>query len=130
MPGAGLVRLVRDEPDKLITHQIWFFITTAMHLLVAVVTTGVFVAGTAILVLLARLIEPVRFLPVLQFAAVCVGLLASGGSLANVWKSYRVQLKSCPGNQLRRMSHASRKAREGSEVRRVRSRCRIRSGPS
>ncbi len=96
MPGAGLVRLVRDEPDKLVTHPIWFAITTAMHLLVAVVTLGVFVAATTILVLLARLIEPVRFLPVLQFSAVCVGLLASGGSLAGVWRSYRAQLKSCP----------------------------------
>lgn len=95
-PGSRVLQVVTGQPDRLVTYPIWAVFVTAAYLGLAGIFLGALVFATALLFLIARLLDAPIGVPALRFAAVCAGLLAGLGTFVNLWQSYRQALARCP----------------------------------
>lgn len=97
--GAGPPRVFGpdSEPDRLITRPLWFLWVLLVHLAAAPVLLGVIAAGTAVLALVFWLLVDSRIgFPLLSPCAGCVGVLAAGGTVVHIVRSFREMLRSPP----------------------------------
>jgi hypothetical protein len=95
-PPPKWIAVLTDQPDRVVTYPVWAVFVTAAYLGLAGIFLGALVFATALVFLLARLLDAPVGIPALRFAAVCAGLLAGLGTFVNLWQSYRRALARCP----------------------------------
>ena len=84
------------KPDRLVTYPIWFLINAFIFGAIAILTVLTLLFGTALLLIVASIIDSFIGVPLAKIGAVAIGVLAGLGSLTQLFGSFLRRISTCP----------------------------------